>query len=94
MGRGVAPVKNGFAGLGSNDAFYGGSKAPILPSPLAQNAPSWGGQKTLPMAGAPTILPNPYADAAWRIQLARGAMGTPGVRQPARPAGPKIVQQT
>jgi len=93
MGRTTAPVPNRAASVGSTDAFYG-SKAPILPSPLAKNAPSWGGQKTLPMAGAPTVPPNPYADAAWRIQLARGAMGTPGVRQPARPAGPKIVQQT
>ena len=54
MGQTTAPVQNRATTSNSIDAFYGG-KAPSFPSPLAKNAPSWGGQKTLPMAGAPTV---------------------------------------
>jgi hypothetical protein len=47
MGQTTAPVPNRAAGFGSTDAFYGGGKAPILPSPLAKNAPSWGGPELI-----------------------------------------------
>ncbi len=77
MGQSTAPGSSR-AASGSTDAFYGG-KAPAIASPLATNAPSWGGQKTLPMAGAPTVPPNGYADVAWRAQLAAGKMG---IRKP------------
>jgi hypothetical protein len=57
----------------SSDAFFGGPASPPQ-IPFASRAPSQSRQQAFAMPGAPKLPGNPYADAAWRMQRARGAM--------------------
>ena len=69
MGRSIG---QGFPQSGSSDAFFGGGQNAPTPSPGA------GGRPAIP--GGPRLPQNPYAEAAWRLQLARGAMGIPKIK--------------
>ena len=87
---GATPARSfGPHGLTSGDAFFGGEAAPQQ-IPFASAAPSQGGQKAFTMPGAPKLPTNPLADAAWRMQKARGAM-QPSFAQIAASRLPKTI---
>ena len=88
---GATPARSfGPPGVTSSGAFFGGEPAPDQ-IPFASAAPSRGGQKTFGMPGAPKLSANPYADAAWRMQKARGAM-EPDFAQIAASRLPKTIR--
>ena len=89
MGATPAPGMNA-PQLSLNEEFFGGPPTP-QENPFAVAAPSQGGQRAFTMPGAPKLPTNPFADAAWRMQRARGAM-EPNFAQIAASRLPKTIR--
>jgi len=65
MGRISAPVSKGFPTFGPNESLFGGPVTPQQSSP-AKVPGALGGQKTMPLPGAPRLPTNPFPEIARR----------------------------
>jgi len=65
MGRVSAPASKGFPNFGPNVSLFGG---PVTPQarPIANAPGRLGGQKTMPLPGAPRLPTNPFPEIARR----------------------------
>jgi len=66
MGSTSAPISKGFSGFSPNESLFGGPVIPQQQASPTKGPAVVGGQKTMPLPGAPRLPTNPFPEIARR----------------------------